>query len=351
MNDLLGLVESRGIRMRKVGNKHGGEYHGPCPFCGGEDRFAVWPHQRSNICEGTFWCRGGNTPGNGCGKRGDTVNFIMQTSGISFKDACYRLNIPLPESKALRTPAAAPAERRADQTKMIEPPNAIWRTKARAFVETAYNAIWDHPDVIDWLVARGIPESAIGRYGLGWNAKDYYRPRAVWGLPPELKEDGRERKLWLPPGLVIPQVMKGGEIWRIRIRREGEAKPKYWAVPGSAMGCLVLGKGRVAVVVEAELDTIAVAIAAGDLVTAVGLGSAQLRPDTATAALLRNSIDILFALDFDRPGAKELKWWQEHYPKSRPWPVPDGKDPGEAVKAGEDLRAWIMAGLPPAFHV
>ena len=348
MSDLLGLVESRGIRMRRVGRKNGGEWAGGCPFCGDSgkpdsDRFHVWPQQRSNISEGTFWCRQ-------CGKRGDTVNFIMQTSGISFAEACYRLNIPLPESKALRTPAPAGAERRADQPKMIEPPNALWRTKARAFVETAYNAIWDHPDVIDWLAARGIPESAVGRYGLGWNAKDYYRPRAVWGLPPELKEDGRERKLWLPPGLVIPQVEKG-EIWRIRIRREGEAKPKYWAVPGSAMGCLVLGKGRVAVVIESELDTIAVAIAAGDVVTAVGLGSAQIRPDAATAALLRNSIDILFALDFDRAGAKELKWWHEHYPKSRSWPVPDGKDPGEAVKAGEDLRAWIMAGLPPAFHV
>lgn len=351
MSDLLGLVESRGIRMRRVGRKHGGEYAGGCPFCGDSgkpdsDRFHVWPQQRSNVSEGTYWCRQ-------CGKRGDTVNFIMQTSGVSFRDACYRLNIPLPESKALRTPAMPASNEAVERHRAIEVPSQNWRAKARAFVELAYNAIWDHTEVIDWLAKRGIPESAVSRNGLGWNAKDYFRPREIWGLPPVTGDNGKPKKLWLPVGLVIPQLAKEGEIWRIRIRREGEIKfgSRYYVVPGSAMGCLMLGRGRVAVVVESELDAVALDAAAGDMITAVAMGSAQTKPDERTAALLSGMIEILVALDFDKAGVEASAWWAKHYPKSRPWPVPDGKDPGEAVKAGVDLRAWIMAGLPPRFHV
>lgn len=350
MADLLALVESRGIRMRRVGRKHGGEYAGGCPFCGDSgktdaDRFHIWPMQRSNVTEGTFWCRQ-------CAKRGDTVSFIMQTSGVTFKEACLRLNIQMPESKALRTPAPK-AKDPAASARSITAPAEIWRVKARKFVEHCFAAIWESPETLKWLAARGVPEDAIAKYGIGWNAKDYYRPRDAWGLDPVLKENGTPKKLWLPPGVVIPQF-NGKEVWRVKIRRDGDLTfgARYYVVPGSAMGCLVLQpQRRVFVVVEAELDGIAIVSAAGDLVGAVPLGSAQAKPDEATARLLTGAMEILLAMDFDKAGAEAAVWWKEHYPKARLWPVPDGKDPGEAVKAGVDLRAWIMAGLPPAFHV
>lgn len=351
MTDLLSLVESRGIRMRRVGRKNGGEYAGGCPFCGDSgkadsDRFHVWPQQRSNVSEGTFWCRQ-------CGKRGDTVNFIMQTSGITFRDACLRLNIQLPESRALRTPTPAASPGATVRPRSIDPPSATWRDRAKKFVAHAYTQIWDNETVLTWLAKRGIQEYSIAKYGIGYNPKDYWRPRSAWGLPPVTGENGKPKMLWLPVGVVIPQVTKGGDIWRIRIRREGEIKfgARYYVVPGSAMGCLWYGFGRVAVIVESELDAVAIASAVGDLVSAVALGSAQAKPDEQAAAMLRDCIEILVALDSDKAGAQSSAWWLEQYPKARLWPVPDGKDPGDAVKANVDLRAWVMAGLPPAFHV
>lgn len=353
MTDLLSLVESRGIRMRRVGRKHGGEYAGGCPFCGDSgkkdsDRFHVWPEQRSNVCEGTYWCRQ-------CGKRGDLVNFVMQTSGITFKDACDRLAIDLPKTEKRRTPA--PSKPAADryEPRAVASPSETWKEKARAFVNHCFDAIWENDEMIQWLGKRGIPEAAISTYGLGWNKKDYWRPRKVWGLSVLVDEKGRERRLWLAPGLVIPQIDgQTGKVTRIRIRRYGEIQggDRYRVVPGSAMGAMVLGRGRVAMVVESELDAMAVDVAAGDLVTVIAMGSAQARPDERAAKVLKGAMEILVAFDFDDAGMKEARtWWSTHYEKARFHPVPDGKDPGEAVKAGVDLRAWVMAGLPPAFHV
>ena len=53
--DLIG----RDTTLRKVASTHGGEYAGPCPWCGGEDRFRVWPYADRP----GYWCRQ-------CGKNG-----------------------------------------------------------------------------------------------------------------------------------------------------------------------------------------------------------------------------------------------------------------------------------------
>jgi hypothetical protein len=70
------------------------------------------------------------------------------------------------------------------------------------------------------------------------------------------------------------------------------------------------------------------------------------------------------ALDFDKPqwneqkqrmvapGAEACGWWSKTFPDTwKRWPVPEGKDPGEAFQAGIDLRKWASDGLPPALRV
>ena len=47
--DLLALVGADS-RLVKVASTRGGEYAGPCPFCGGEDRFRVQPEQGQWFC-------------------------------------------------------------------------------------------------------------------------------------------------------------------------------------------------------------------------------------------------------------------------------------------------------------
>jgi hypothetical protein len=159
--------------------------------------------------------------------------------------------------------------------------------------------------------------------------------------------------LWISQGLVIPYIIDG-MIQRIRIRRP-EGEPRYYVVPGSSMSIMILGiERRAFVIVESELDAISCA-AATDLAGAVALGTLQGKPDVAAYAVLKDAIQILNALDYgDKGGGKiaaerAFEWWLENFPdKCDRWPVPKGKDPGEAVQQGIDLKSWIEAGLVPA---
>lgn len=331
------------VQLRKASNTKGGEWQGPCPWCGGKDRFHVWPEQ--NAGQGTYWCRS-------CGKGGDAIQFLRDKSGMTFKEACDYLNIKMGEKQyAKQDPQPREYQPREPQT-----PAELWREKAEKFTAWAQDQLKQNKDVLTWLAARGISVAAADKYRLGWNpgenGKDLYRARKAWGLPEQIKENGKPRMLWLPIGLVIPQITAGA-VQRIRIRRP-EGEPRYYVLPGSSSATMILEDTREAfVIVESELDAIACA-SSGSLAGAVATGSLEGKPDAAAFAVLKNAKQILNALDFgDQGGGKEaarraLKWWEEHFTKTNTrWPVPQGKDPGEAYQLGTELENWIKKGLWP----
>jgi len=53
------------------------EYACPCPFCGGEDRFIVWPVQGVG---GRYWCRQ-------CKRQGDLIQYLHDKRGLSYQEA------------------------------------------------------------------------------------------------------------------------------------------------------------------------------------------------------------------------------------------------------------------------
>lgn len=70
--------------LKRIGSSRGGsEYHGPCPFCGGDDRFIVWPEQGNT---GRYWCRQ-------CNRKGDTIQFLRDRDGCSFAEAKRQLGL------------------------------------------------------------------------------------------------------------------------------------------------------------------------------------------------------------------------------------------------------------------
>lgn len=85
--------ELPGITFKRVAATKGGEYCSPCPACGGNDRFIVWPNQGSY---GRFWCRQ-------CLKSGDMIEFLRWQKGISFKEACDAVGKTLPQRRRLAT--------------------------------------------------------------------------------------------------------------------------------------------------------------------------------------------------------------------------------------------------------
>src|SRR5215472_8964678 len=67
-------IERRGIPLKRVGS----ERIGPCPKCGGDDRFSI------NTSKQVFNCRG-------CGKGGDVIELVEHLDGCDFIAACTTL--------------------------------------------------------------------------------------------------------------------------------------------------------------------------------------------------------------------------------------------------------------------
>lgn len=341
---------------RKVSSRKGGEYHSACPGCGDggkgkkSDRFCVWPEE--NDGQGAYWCRQ-------CGKGGDAIQFLRDFEGLGYKEACAQLGIETKEFRPYLGPRVK-KKRSVEEWKPDPekgPPPELWREKAGALVE------WAHMNLMrieadegpkKMLIERGINEHAMKSGRLGWNpgkdGKDLFRPRESWGLATEIKDNEQKKRLWIPRGIVIPMI-RDGEVWRIRIRREKD-DPRYYVIPGSNMECMVRWEGhRAYVIVESELDAHLLANEAEDLAAPIPLGNASRKPDARTWRSLQKSAVILNALDYDAAGRDQSEWWERNLPQCKRWPVPVGKDPGEAYQAGVDLREWITAGLPKGWFL
>jgi hypothetical protein len=337
--ELLDLIRADGITLKKVATTNGGEWAGPCPLCReGSDRFRCWPADRG----GHWWCRV-------CGKSGDAIQYLTETRGISYPEACRALGIE--PGKRILSSSTHSSELPEFVPRIYYPPSPLWQQRVAAFLEGAVRILQAEPrsDARKFLHRRcGLTDETIARAGLGWNPIDDYQDRESWGLPPEKRENGRLKRLWLPAGLVIP-CLQNDQLVRLRIRRADPGDgPRYILVTGSVMPPMVWGLDRNAIaVLESELDGLLVNQEAGDLVGVIALGSVSMRPDQVAHEALKRAPRILVCLDSDGPGAKASHgFWPETYgTKARRWPVPIGKDPSDAWRKGLDIRVWILAGL------
>ena len=142
------VAAGRGLRLRG-----GIERVGPCPDCGGRDRFGI--NTRKNV----FGCRQ-------CGKAGGPIDLVMMLDGLTFVQACERLTgQPPPDCKE----SGLPPERIAE----IEAAWALRRSQSDAaearFVENERQKMRRQ-----WERAKPAPYSLV---------EDYLRLRAV-ALPP-----------------------------------------------------------------------------------------------------------------------------------------------------------------------
>jgi hypothetical protein len=138
------IAEVAGVELRRVG----GELVGPCPVCGGHDRFGV------SVRKNVWNCRQ-------CEIGGDVIALAMHVYGIDFRGAVELLT----GGKATASPPKhqmPPGETPLDDARIMASVERIW-TEAVPIVGTPGE---------DWLVGRGI----VGRRSGSW------RP----ALPPAL---------------------------------------------------------------------------------------------------------------------------------------------------------------------
>jgi len=91
--DILNLALRLGARLRRVGAS---EWAGPCPVCGGRDRFGV------NVAKQVWHCRH-------CDRGGDAIDLVRHLNGCSYGEALAFLGGSVWQ-KPKRPPAAVKAE-------------------------------------------------------------------------------------------------------------------------------------------------------------------------------------------------------------------------------------------------
>ena len=308
------------------------EWCSPCPACGGRDRFIVHSEK------GRYWCRG-------CGVKGDVIQYLRDRRGMTFHQAAEYAGRPASSPAGQRGPRAAQAAARTTPT----PPPEAWAAQAEKLATEAHKALLGKPARLEWLRAkRGLTRETAERFRLGWIERDIYMDRAAWALPPQLREDGKPKRLFLPAGLLIP----GPD--RLRIRRTEPGRfGKYFVVQGSSNRPLVIGAEHPAettgaIILESELDALLLAQELPGPVLIVAMGSTSNGPDQAMVADLARRPFVLVALDTDQAGGKAT-WqkWMGTIPNATRAPVPAtwGKDHTDAFLAGHNLGEWFRLAL------
>lgn len=315
-------MDQRGAPLRREGKWS----CGPCPICGGDDRFRVVYDEDKG--REFYSCRQ-------CDRHGDDVQFLRDFVGMSYPQAQQ-------EAERLRGAVAT-------KVRTVEDKD-LWHEACMDFINWANRRLMRSDRALARLEReRGILPATARRFALGYNCKDAWVSRPSFGLSDQERPDGRTYDLCLPAGLVIP-VHAGGILYGVQVRRRQVYRgERYATVPGSRLVPMLLEgaeDGAVVVVVESYLCGALVWQELGGEATVLALGSVAVRPDDDLQKLLAGARVILIALDSDAAGAEQAKVWLERYPNAVRCPVPPrvGKDPTEGHLNGLDLRAWYAAG-------
>ena len=347
--DLLALL-GRDTRLRKVASTAGGEWAGPCPFCGGRDRFRVQPFL------GVWWCRQ-------CGGQrwGDAIDYLIRRDGVSFVDACRQLGASESELDAGR-PRAERAERvakrlglqRANDVRLADDRevSSDWQAAASLFVEHAERSLrsaeGDRARV--YLRQRGLRDHTLRVWRLGFQPRyGLYAPVEDWGL------DGQ--RVYLPRGIVLPWMVDG-RVGHLQVRTSShDPQQRYLSVRGGhpwLFGSDTLVPNAPAILLEGVLDTLLVWQEAGDLLGAASLGSCRKLPSPRALRVLERARPLFEAYDADVEGeAGAQRLYQVLSQTQTPTPTqclirlrpPVGKDPTGFAQRGGSVRAWLEAAL------
>jgi len=171
--DLLSLVEPL-TTLRKVSSSGGGEWSGPCPFCGGIDRFSVQPHKD----HGLWLCRHCTD-----GTWKDSIEFVRRRDNVGYVEACQtlfrgpvKIGVDPEEYERIQEKREATIQERLEQEKETQQ-----QVRDRLHEERAwepYHQILQSSDIARQLWnERGLTDEWIDYYKVGYcPAREFYSP-------------------------------------------------------------------------------------------------------------------------------------------------------------------------------
>ncbi|NCC10900.1 MAG: hypothetical protein EOM31_10445 [Bacteroidia bacterium] len=315
--DIVSMLAELGLETKKVAETRGGEYHGPCPNCGGTDRFSIRPCDPYSK-HGFFICRK-------CDIKGDMNKLIQMLKPGS--EISQWNNPDHKPQKAILGHDQGPVRK--------DPPSLLWQEA----VKKAVNGVRVVDIEKSILAMRQIKPETAAKSMIKYNFINIF-----------VTVEGADKKICLPKGLLIPNY-RDDELLGVHVRQFDTSR-KYIYVKGSVVVPYIQTRldrieGPV-IVVESELDALLIMQEAGDLAHAVALCSASQRPDLYTDCLLKKSTHLFVCLDADDAGRKEWRWWHKNYPSAHQIFSPTGKDIGDFKLGGGSIRDWVLGLIDQA---
>jgi hypothetical protein len=290
--------------LKRVAATKGGEYAGPCPMCGGRDRFRVQPSCRRWMCRQ-------------CSPRwDDAIALEMRLTRSTFPDAVRALIGGRWPVMSIAPPAEEPRA----------PLSSIWQARARRVAGLAARALWQPQSqhILAWLRARGLTDDTLRHWRIGHIRRVHNEPGHRWDVQVE--------SIYLSAGVLIPGYTADGLTY-LKVRRFSSAF-KYTCVRGSRPGLYlaetVTDATTVVAVCEGELDALLLwqcLQSQLDLrrIGVVTPGSQAMYPRTEWLALLANR-RVLLMFDQDDAGQRGALRWQSQLRDSHIVRWPDAKD-------------------------
>lgn len=354
--DFVRLVEND---LHQSARRIGSNYFVKCPFHGGGNE----KHPSLKISNGDS----AHNPGYycfSCNEHGGAVGYFLKR-GYSPEDARRIVGAPA-------HPYTPPPEAETYQPPDNPPPPA-WQKRGREFLAYAREQFdgfaqtraasteFDLTDretgekgprrmaPVEWWLQRGLTTPTGQDWGIGYNPKDWYIPRAHFGLP----EIPGKSKVWLPQGFVIPCVVDEN-LWYIKIRRP-TGDPKYIHVTGSVPALymaenLIVCQDQAAIFTEGELDAL---LAWQELTGLAGVATLGASTNARRFNIANWGLYLLYprycfaVYDVDAAGdkgAKDLERFQFQR-LALPQVRPGDKDITDYYTSTGRLREWLLAEL------
>jgi hypothetical protein len=209
-------VARRGIKL--VGR---GERVGPCPVCGGRDRFSI------NIKKQIWNCRG-------CAKGGDVVDLVQHLDGVDFKTAVQTLG--------------------GDETRLIRPAPKVTVPQDDAANTARALALWEERSPIDGTLA----EEYLRRRHLELPADDealrYYSPcpfgtgtyPCLLALFRDIVTNGPRaiHRIALAPGGILVAKRMLGRVGGCAVKLDADADVEHGLAVGEGIETMIAARMR-----------------------------------------------------------------------------------------------------------